>query len=110
VTALGKLVTLTQASDSSDAGWRRFLVWPPAIQPPRETSGQGGEIMTSVSLRPNESQEQLFKRFKKKVMRSGLLSQLRNKRWFVSKSEVRRIEKKKAIRRINKRKRRDSED
>ena len=66
--------------------------------------------MTNVNLRPNESQEQLFKRFKKKVMRSGLLSQLRNKRWFVSKSEVRRIEKKKAIRRINKRKRRDSED
>ena len=66
--------------------------------------------MTNVSLRPNESQEQLFKRFKKKVMRSGLLSQLRNKRWFVSKSEVRRIEKKKAIRRLNKRKRRDSEE
>jgi len=66
--------------------------------------------MTSVTLRPNESQEQLFKRFKKKVMRSGILSQLRNKRWFVSKSEVRRIEKKKAIRRINKRKRRDNED
>lgn len=66
--------------------------------------------MTSVALRPNESQEQLFKRFKKKVMRSGLLSQLRNKRWFVSKSEVRRIEKKKAIRRLNKRKRRDSEE
>lgn len=66
--------------------------------------------MTSVSLRPNESQEQLFKRFKKKVMRSGLLSQLRNKRWFVSKSEVRRIEKKKAIRRLNKRKRRDADE
>lgn len=66
--------------------------------------------MTSVTLRPNESQEQLFKRFKKKVMRSGILSQLRNKRWFVSKSEIRRIEKKKAIRRINKRRRRDSED
>ncbi len=66
--------------------------------------------MTRVVLRPNESQDQLLKRFKKKVMRSGLLSQLRNKRWFVSKSEVRRIEKKKAIRRINKRKRRESED
>lgn len=66
--------------------------------------------MTSVSLRPGESQEQLLKRFKKKVMRSGLLSQLRNKRWFVSKSEVRRIEKKKAIRRINKRRRRDVEE
>ena len=66
--------------------------------------------MTSVTLRPNESQDQLFKRFKKKVMRSGILSQLRNKRWFVSKSEIRRIEKKKAIRRINKRKRRDDEE
>lgn len=63
--------------------------------------------MTRVVLRPNESQDQLLKRFKKKVMRSGLLTQLRNKRWFVSKSEVRRIEKKKAIRRINKRRRRD---
>ena len=66
--------------------------------------------MTTVTLRPNESQDQLLKRFKKKVMRSGILSQLRNKRWFVSKSEIRRIEKKKAIRRLNKRKRRDSEE
>jgi len=63
-----------------------------------------------VTLRPNETQEQLLKRFKKKVMRSGVLTQLRNKRWFVSKSEIRRIEKKKAIRRINKRKRRENEE
>jgi len=66
--------------------------------------------VTSVTLRPNETQEQLLKRFKKKVMRSGVLTQLRNKRWFVSKSEIRRIEKKKAIRRINKRKRRENEE
>jgi len=66
--------------------------------------------LTTVTLRPNESQDQLLKRFKKKVMRSGILSQLRNKRWFVSKSEIRRIEKKKAIRRLNKRKRRDNEE
>jgi small subunit ribosomal protein S21 len=65
--------------------------------------------MTTVVLRPNESQDQLLKRFKKKVMRSGIMTQLRNKRWFVSKSEVRRIEKKKAIRRLNKRKRHDEE-
>jgi small subunit ribosomal protein S21 len=63
-------------------------------------------MTTKVLLRSNETQDQLLKRFKKKVMRSGLLTQLRNKRWFVSKSEVRRIEKKKAIRRINKRMRR----
>ncbi|MEK7326443.1 MAG: 30S ribosomal protein S21 [Chloroflexota bacterium] len=65
--------------------------------------------MTVVNLRPNESQDQLLKRFKKKVMKSGLLSTLRNKRWFVSKSETRRMEKKKAIRRLR-RKRRVSTD
>ena len=66
--------------------------------------------MASVTLRPNESQDQLLKRFKKKVMRSGIMTQLRNKRWFVSKSEIRRIEKKKAIRRINKKKRLSSDE
>ncbi len=65
--------------------------------------------MTVVNLRPNESQDQLLKRFKKKVMKSGLLTTLRNKRWFVSKSETRRMEKKKAIRRLR-RKRRVSYD
>ncbi|MBI3242613.1 MAG: 30S ribosomal protein S21 [Chloroflexi bacterium] len=65
--------------------------------------------MTVVNLRPNESQDQLLKRFKKKVMKSGLLTTLRNKRWFVSKSETRRMEKKKAIRRLR-RKRRPSFD
>ncbi len=61
--------------------------------------------MTHVNLRPNESQEQLFKRFKKKVMKSGLMTVLRNKRWFVSKSEVRRMDKKKAIRRLRRKRR-----
>lgn len=59
--------------------------------------------MTSVNLRPNESQEQLLKRFRKKVAKSGILSTVRRKRWFVSKSELRRINKKKAIRRIKRR-------
>jgi small subunit ribosomal protein S21 len=52
-----------------------------------------------VELRPNESQEQLLRRFRKKVAKSGVLSTVRRKRWFVSKSELRRIQKKKAIRR-----------
>ena len=59
--------------------------------------------MTTVNLRPNESQEQLLKRFRKKVVKSGVLSTVRRKRWFVSKSELRRVEKKKAIRRIKRR-------
>jgi len=59
--------------------------------------------MTSVILRPNESQDQLLKRFRKKVVKSGVLSTVRRKRWFISKSELRRVEKKKAIRRIKRR-------
>jgi small subunit ribosomal protein S21 len=59
--------------------------------------------MTIVMLRQNESQDQLLKRFRKKVVKSGVLSTVRRKRWFVSKSELRRIEKKKAIRRFKRR-------
>lgn len=59
--------------------------------------------MTSVTLRNNESQDQLLKRFRKKVVKSGVLSTVRRKRWFISKSELRRVEKKKAIRRIKRR-------
>ena len=59
--------------------------------------------MATVTLRPNESQDQLLKRFRKKVAKSGILSTVRRKRWFVSKSELRRINKKKAIRRLKRR-------
>lgn len=59
--------------------------------------------MAMVVLRPNEGQDQLLKRFRKKVVKSGVLSTVRRKRWFVSKSEMRRVEKKKAIRRIKRR-------
>jgi small subunit ribosomal protein S21 len=61
--------------------------------------------MASVVLRPNESQDSLLKRFRKKVTRSGILSTVRRKRWFVSKSELRRIQKKKSIRRLKRRER-----
>jgi small subunit ribosomal protein S21 len=64
---------------------------------------RGGEKMTIVTLRQNESQDQLLKRFRKKVVKSGVLSTVRRKRWFVSKSELRRIERKKAIRRFKRR-------
>jgi len=59
--------------------------------------------MTNVVIRPNESQDSLLKRFRKKVVKSGVLSTVRRKRWFISKSELRRVEKKKAIRRIKRR-------
>jgi len=56
--------------------------------------------MTTVVLRPNESQESPMRRFRKKVVRSSVLSTVRKKRWFVSKSEERRQEAKKSARRI----------
>jgi small subunit ribosomal protein S21 len=59
--------------------------------------------LTTVTLRPNESQEQLLRRFRKQVAKSGVLSTVRRKRWFVSKSELRRIQKKKAVRRFRRR-------
>jgi small subunit ribosomal protein S21 len=72
-----------------------FLFYPPRR---REVN-----TMTVVVLRQNESQDQLLKRFRKKVVKSGILSTVRRKRWFVSKSEQRRMEEKKAIRRIKRR-------
>ena len=59
--------------------------------------------MPVVVLRPNESSDSLMKRFRKKIVKSGVLSTLRRKRWFISKSELRRVEKKKSIRRIKRR-------
>jgi small subunit ribosomal protein S21 len=59
--------------------------------------------MTLVVLRSNESQESLLKRFRKKIVKSGILSTVRGKRWFISKSEMRRMEDKKAIRRLKRR-------
>lgn len=57
--------------------------------------------MVKVVKRNNESTQQLFRRFRKVVSQSGKLSALRKKRWFISNSEERRIAKKKAIRRQN---------
>ncbi len=52
----------------------------------------------SVELRPGESQEGLLKRFRKDVVRDRILSTYRKKRWFVSKSEDRRLAKQRAAR------------
>lgn len=59
--------------------------------------------MPSVKKMPNESDESLLRRFRKKVAKAGIMSTVRRKRWHVSKSELRRIQKKKAIRRMRRR-------
>ncbi len=59
--------------------------------------------MVQVVRRRGEGDEQLFKRFRSKVAKSRILSDVRRKRWHVGKSELRRIKKKKAIRRARRR-------
>ena len=61
--------------------------------------------MASVKLKPGESQEALLRRFRKRVTNAGILSTVRRKRWHISRSELRRIEKKKAVRRARRRQR-----
>lgn len=58
--------------------------------------------MPKVELRSNETQEQLLRRFRKSVMKSKVLSDVRRKRWHIPKSELERIKKKKALRRMRK--------
>lgn len=59
--------------------------------------------MVSVDLKPGESQESLLRRFRKKVQRDRILSDVRKKRFYVSNSEKRRIAKRKAVRRERRR-------
>ena len=61
--------------------------------------------MARVQSRPDESPESLLRRFRKKVNESGILRDVRRKRWYMSPSEVRRLQKKKAIRRARRRQR-----
>jgi small subunit ribosomal protein S21 len=63
---------------------------------------RGGEtVLVKVEKRDNESFSQLMRRFRKKVTRSKVLSEHRKRRFFTSKSEERRIAKKKAIRKMH---------
>jgi len=59
--------------------------------------------LPKVVLRNDESQQKLLGRFRKVVTRSGVMSEVRKRRWFVSKNERRRMEDKKSIRRLKKR-------
>ena len=59
----------------------------------------GDRVMTYVSLRDGESQEQLIRRFRSVVERSGILRQAKEKRHFLSKQEKARLKARKARRR-----------
>lgn len=68
--------------------------------------------MTFVTRRDNESNESLIKRFGKKVSQDQIMSELRKRRYFLTKGEEERIAKRKGIARTRRaeRKRRRSQN
>lgn len=61
--------------------------------------------MAFVALRDGEDGEQLLKRFQTSMQRSGILRELRNRRFFRSKGEQARLDKARSLRRIRRRQR-----
>ena len=62
--------------------------------------------MATVTLRSNESYEDLLRRFRKQVTDDKILSVYRQKRWYVSKSELRRKAKRRGLRKMRQQQRR----
>ena len=60
---------------------------------------RGVNYVTTVIRKPNESLDNLLKRFRKSVNTSGTLGALRRKRWHVSRGELSRLKKRKGIQR-----------
>jgi small subunit ribosomal protein S21 len=56
-----------------------------------------------VTLREGEEDEVLLKRFQTQMQRSGILRELRNRRFFRSKGEQERLDKQRSIRRLRRR-------
>jgi len=59
--------------------------------------------VASVVLRDGESFDSLLKRFRGTIIKERVLSELKKKRFFISKSEQRRLDKRRGIRRARRR-------
>ncbi len=62
--------------------------------------------LAHVTLRDGEDGDQLLKRFQTQMQRSGILRELRNRRFFRSKGEQKRLDKSRSLRRIRRRRNR----
>ena len=59
--------------------------------------------MTTVVLKEGESQQELVKRFRRKVTKARILSTVKKRRYYISKSERKRMARRKAIRKERRR-------
>ncbi len=68
----------------------------------------GGQevVLAYVTLREGEDTEGLLKRFQTSMQRSGVLRELRTRRYFRSKGEQARLDKARSLRRLRRRQRR----
>ena len=62
--------------------------------------------MAFVTLRDGEDGEGLLRRFQTSMQRSGILRDLRNRRFYRSKGEQTRLDKARSLRRLRRRQRR----
>jgi len=65
--------------------------------------------LTQVILKPGESQDSLLRRFRQKVTRERILSDVKKKRFFMKKSEERQRAFRKAVRKEQQRLRREQQ-
>ena len=79
----------------------------PGAFPTQRTRGiSSGVIWLEVFVKENESLERALRRFKRKVQRSGLYSELRKRRFYEKPSAQRKRKREAAIRRERRRQRR----
>ena len=52
-----------------------------------------GCVVSVVKMHENDSIEDMLKRFKRKIKYSGIMQELRKREYFISKSEERRLKK-----------------
>ena len=69
--------------------------------------GEVSSDLAHVTLKPGESPESLLRRFRKKVTRERILSDVKKKRFFIKKSDERRRARRKAARKEQQRLRRE---
>ena len=86
------------------AGWRFAYHSPPTDN--RNAPDRARWIELEVIVKENESLERALRRFKRKVQRSGLYSELRKRRFYEKPSAQRKRQREAAIRRERRRQRR----
>lgn len=82
--------------------WANWLAYTRFV---RHTTHKESQL-AHVSLREGEDPEALLKRFQTSMQRSGILRELRNRRFFRSKGEQARLDKQRSLRRIRRRRNR----